>query len=279
MAFVRMLLLAVLLIIGTSIPSDIGTPSSASSPVSPSDGAPVYLALGDSLAYGSGASDPETYGYVPLVLSYLQASAPCQPDGTGSCPQLQLLNLAENGATTVTLRERQLPRALEVIESRNGDGDPGNDVTVITLDIGGNDAFRALQHVCAAGLSTQCMSDVTETFATIEENLTETLVMLRHAAGPDTRIAVMTYFNSLLACDKRASVESVDLLLEGVPGIVSGLNDVIRQAAATADAVVADTFGLLGPSDLVGGSDCLHPNDAGYKRIARAFALALADRP
>lgn len=275
----RMLLLGVLLIIVTSIPGATGTPPSASSPASLSKRAPVYLALGDSLAYGTGASDPETYGYVPLVLSYLRASAPCQPDGTGSCPELQLLNLAESGATTATLRETQLPLALELIESRKGDGDPGNDVTVITLDIGGNDAFRALQHVCAAGLSTRCVSAVQETFAGIEENLTETLVLLRHAAGPETRIAVMTYFNAFLACDQRASVASVDLLLEGVPGISAGLNDVIRHAAATADAVVADTFGLLDPSDLVGGSDCLHANDAGYKKIARAFAFVLAGLP
>ena len=28
--------------------------------------------------------------------------------------------------------------------------------------------------------------------------------------------------------------------------------------------------------ELVGGSDCLHPNDAGYQRITEAFAAALA---
>jgi lysophospholipase L1-like esterase len=40
--------------------------------------------------------------------------------------------------------------------------------------------------------------------------------------------------------------------------------------------LVADTYGLLGSGDLVGGTDCLHPNDAGHQRIAEAFAAALA---
>jgi lysophospholipase L1-like esterase len=40
--------------------------------------------------------------------------------------------------------------------------------------------------------------------------------------------------------------------------------------------LVADTYGLLGPGDLVGGTDCLHPNDAGHQKIAEAFAAALA---
>jgi lysophospholipase L1-like esterase len=33
---------------------------------------------------------------------------------------------------------------------------------------------------------------------------------------------------------------------------------------------------LLGPGDLVGGTDCLHPNDAGHQKIAEAFAAVLA---
>ena len=32
----------------------------------------------------------------------------------------------------------------------------------------------------------------------------------------------------------------------------------------------------LGPGDLVGGTDCLHPNDAGHQRIAEAFGAVLA---
>jgi lysophospholipase L1-like esterase len=33
---------------------------------------------------------------------------------------------------------------------------------------------------------------------------------------------------------------------------------------------------LLGSGDLVGGTDCLHPNDVGHQKIAEAFAAVLA---
>jgi hypothetical protein len=35
-------------------------------------------------------------------------------------------------------------------------------------------------------------------------------------------------------------------------------------------------YALLGSEDLVGGTDCLHPNDAGHQKIAEAFAAVLA---
>ena len=68
-----------------------------------------------------------------------------------------------------------------------------------------------------------------------------------------------------------------NLVLEGGPGLPAGLNDLIRSIAAGANASVAETFGLLGPGDLVGGADCLPANDSGYKIIADSFAEALDD--
>ena len=41
--------------------------------------------------------------------------------------------------------------------------------------------------------------------------------------------------------------------------------------------MVAETYGRLGPGELVGGDDCLHPNDAGYQVITEAFAAALTE--
>ncbi len=66
-----------------------------------------------------------------------------------------------------------------------------------------------------------------------------------------------------------------DVVLEGGP-VLEGLNDRIRRIAAANGVLVADTYGLLGPGELVGGTDCLHPNDAGHQKIAEAFAAALA---
>jgi hypothetical protein len=89
----------------------------------------------------------------------------------------------------------------------------------------------------------------------------------------------MTYFNGLIACDYRASADNAELVLEGIPGVTPGLNGIIRQVADRADALVVDTFGMLGADDLVGGIDCLHANDAGYEKIAAAFTDVLSGTP
>ena len=39
---------------------------------------------------------------------------------------------------------------------------------------------------------------------------------------------------------------------------------------------MADTYGRLAARDLVGGDDCLHPNDSGHQIIADLFDAALA---
>jgi lysophospholipase L1-like esterase len=239
------------------------------------DDAPVYLALGDSLAFGTGASDPEATGYVPRVYDALRERLPCQPEGEAPCPGLQLLNLGENGATTDAVLETQLPVAIDILQQRNGDADPGNDVRVITIDIGGNDAVAGMFDACSRAVTAACPAAVRETLTSIERNLTAILMQLRGAAGPDTEIAVMTYFNSLIACDYSDVADNADLVLNGVPGVTPGLNGIIRQVAERAHVTVVDIFGKLGPDDLVGGEDCLHANDSGYEKIATAFIEVL----
>ncbi|MGH2750606.1 MAG: SGNH/GDSL hydrolase family protein [Actinomycetota bacterium] len=238
---------------------------------------PAYLALGDSLATGVGASNPDETGYVPLFHNYLRHNLECGARGSSEvCPSLRLENIAVSGATTTTLVQNQLPLALDELEARNQDDNPRNDVEVITIDIAGNDAF-ALLGVCSGGVTPQCAGAIQTTFATIAQNLTLTLSQLRAAAGEDTEIVVMTYYNPLVGCRLSAFVPLGDLVLEGGPGLPVGMNDIIRSVAAGVDASVAETFGLLGPDDLVGGADCLHADDSGYQIIADAFADALAD--
>jgi len=258
-----------MLFVGSASAQAGATPDAAPGAAETDPTAPVYLALGDSLAIGVGASDPDLTAYVPLLYGVLQASL---PDGSG----LQLVNLGENGGTTSTLVENQLPVALSLIERHNGDDDHANDVEVITIDIGGNDAFRPLGDVCATGLSDPCVQSVQEVFATLSENLLLTLGQLRTAA-PDATIVIMTYFNSLVACDQSAIAPAAELVLEGAPdGSLPGMNDIIRQVAAGTNVLVAEAYGVVGAEDLVGGEDCLHPNDAGYQAIADEFAAVIA---
>lgn len=264
------LLLGILMLASSVFASQAGTPDAspiATPAISPD--APVYLALGDSLAFGVGASDEATTAYVPLVYNALRETL---PDGA----DLQLANIGVSGATSTTMVETQLPVALSLLERHNLDNDPANDVKIITIDIGGNDAFKPLRDVCATGLSDTCVQAVGEVFATFTQNLTTTLGQLR-AADPDVPIAIMTNFNTLIACEQQASAPAADLVLEGTPdGSMPGMNDIIREVAAGTGVLVADTYGQIGAEDLVGGTDCLHPNDAGHQKIADAFLAAIA---
>ena len=101
---------------------------------------PVYLALGDSLALGVGATVPERVGYVPRFHHALQ---PAKRGGPHA-----LINLAVPGATSASfITNGQLASAVAAIN------DPTTDVQVVTLDIGGNDLLALLQgHVPALPL-------------------------------------------------------------------------------------------------------------------------------
>ena len=228
----------------------------------PTAGGPVtYLALGDSVAAGAGAARPERNGYVPLLADGLADRLGCAQQQ--HC--LRLENLAEGGATTATLRRRQLPRALELLSG------PA-DVRLVTLTVGGNDVFEPVLRACgAAPTAPACRSAVTAALAAVDDGVREVLRSVTAAAGPRTTVAVMTYYNPLSAC-RLAPLESLaERVLEG-DGDERGLNDVLRERAAEAGAVVVETPQRLSErADFVGDSDCLHPSGQGHERIAQAF--------
>jgi lysophospholipase L1-like esterase len=237
---------------------------------------PVYLALGDSLAFGVGASDPATTGYVPLFYDDLRSALPDHFDGEF----LMLENLAVGGpaappggeTTTSMIAGGQLDAALAELTARNNSPRPVDDVRVVTLDIGGNDMF-AVVPVCLGGPTPTCTSAIGTAFATFNGNFDHILDELTAAAGPETTIIVMTYYNPLVNpfCPLSAQAALADALLEGNPamGLPVGLNDLIRVNAASHGVRVADVFGLLGPSDVQ--PDCRHANDGGYEIIADEF--------
>jgi lysophospholipase L1-like esterase len=235
---------------------------------------PLYLALGDSVAFGVGASDRAVTAYVPLLYDLLREELSCRGSGRPGCRKLALENLAVGGATTTSLLATQLPVAVDQLRARNQDRPPNNDVKVVTIDIGGNDVFSVVPS-CTAGPTPACIALVQASLQTFETNFTQILGDLRAAAGPDTVIIAMTYYNPLPSCQLAALAGLAEVVLEGGPG-VEGLNDRIRRISAANGVAVADTYGKLAAADLVGGTDCLHPNDAGHRIIADVFAAALA---
>lgn len=271
-------------------------------------GLPVYLALGDSIANGQQSADivPDDYwatvdawqasGYVAQFGQDLGSTLNCLP-GLGEetppgCRQLQLQNLARSaipatveppgrpGVTTQLLIDEQLPAATALLERRNGDKNRRNDVEVVTLTVGGNDAFGTILGACLGPDPSGCLPAIQSVFTTFSQNYTYILSELRAAAGPDTNIVTMTYYNPVPYCiigqANPGAIPFVDWVLEGgtLPGVGTlevGYNDLIEMISANFGATPAETFGLLGAGDFVGGADCLHPNLSGHTKIAGAF--------
>jgi len=252
----------------------------------------VYLALGDSWAYGQGATDPETGGYVPQLESALQEEIDCHDTvgfhwGSQNCKHLELVNLGRPatdtlpGVTAPIVADEQLPVALPMLEHRNGDQDRNNNVEVVTLHVGGNDVFEPIQLACLGGITDECLTTFLVEMATYQADLDNVVSQLRAAAGPDTTIVLGTYDNPVPYC-YLGGIEGAELLgdmvLEGTEdGALDGLHDVVRSVAAAYDAEVAEVFGQLGADDFVGGQDCLHPTDSGHDKVTAAFLSVLTE--
>ncbi|MEK7247943.1 MAG: GDSL-type esterase/lipase family protein [Chloroflexota bacterium] len=234
--------------------------------------APLYLALGDSLAFGVGAGSPADQGYVGLTTAVLRASERFSESG------LDLENLSAPAATTADLLEPegQLARGLTEILRRAADGDPGNDVKLISLSIGANDLLALAEPdapcVQNAGSET-CRNLLTQTLADVQSNITEVLGQLREAA-PDAEIYVMNLYNPY-----SGSGEEFELIASVG---VQQLNGVIGVAAAIEefDARLAPVFELFqGRAEQWIAQDGIHPNDDGYRVMAEALQAAIEGRP
>ena len=247
----------------------------------------MYLAVGDSVPAGFGVV-PTQPGY-PDVLTQLLESGynPAADKATpNAAADIELVNLAVPGATTASLIQSQLAPALALIEERDGNRDPFDDVEVVTVTISGNDVFNAARPECfVTATPLGCQAALDAALAGVEERLTTILGALVDAAGRDTEVVVTTYYNPIGSCvlgqRNPAAPRIADVGLEGgsIPGVLTltaSLNDVIREVAAGTGAQVAELYGELGPGQYIGGEDCLHPNAAGHVRIAELLYATLA---
>ena len=245
---------------------------SAAAPLPPA----TYLALGDSVAAGVGASRPGL-GYVPLVADALRGARQCGDDQALGCLR-EVVDLSVSGATTTSLLAAQLPAAVAALQARNGSATPDDDVRLITLTVGGNDLFQPVLAACQDPTAPLCSSTVATQLRQVATNYGTILGALRAAAGPATTIAVTTYYNGLAApgCPAGALSGLAQVVLEGGPGVPAGLNDIVRQAAQAAGAVVVETAPVVQPAEI--RPDCLHPTDQGHADIARAVTGAVLSR-
>ena len=203
---------------------------------------PVYVSLGDSLAVGVGASDPQERGYAPLYRDALAEEAR---------REVRFVQLGVSGETSESFinyphrASSQLARAERVLKRYPG--------ATVTLSLGANDLLRT-----ADGTDAEHEAAV----ANYGQNLDYILKRLRGASDPEPRIAVLALYNP-------------------VPGSftdewVGRLNGEIRAVAQENGASVAagDRAFRGHEREYVHYPGDIHPTDEGYAALARAFERA-----
>lgn len=218
----------------------------------------AYLALGDSIEVGTGATDDE--GYVAQLTQYL-------PEYLG-LDTVELTNLAQSGATVGAIAEEQLESALAAIEQHAGDR------IVISWGGGGNDLLQFIlsPRAVACRRQSSCLKRLNTLLNGVEQTVDDAIHELRAAAGPDAIILIRTQYNSLAKLDYpiMERIRLADIALEGLPDspLEEGLNNRLRAIAERYDARVVDLYlPFRAAPDTLIAEDFIHPNDAGHTAI------------
>jgi len=263
-----------------------------------------YVSLGTSLSVGvqpngSGIPLPTNDGYADQLFASIKPAF----DAGGTqprelrlvkfgCPGETLENMT-NGGSCPYVAGSQLDAAVDFLADNSGK------VHLVTIDMGAND-FRNAGCI-ATTVDFECLNAVSAQIAT---DLAAVLATLRTAAGPDTNIVGMNYYNPYLASwleDAAGQALAVESSL-GAAVLMGILGTTYATAgmpmADVAAAFESDNFSTIvessqpPPNDLLPvsvaniceftymcdsdpvGPD-IHANSGGYGRIADALAAAL----
>ena len=258
----------------------IAMTAALAAPTAAAEPATRYIALGDSLAWGDGASDPATTAYVPLLGDYFA--------GKSHAGAKQTYNVGIRGETTGSLIEGQLVTAEVLID------DPATDISVVTTSIGGNDLLNLINEPddpCVVDFgSATCQGLMASGMAGVQGNLPVIIGALQAAlardVGPEKLFVLLPYnafsgtsspFEPIVAGGLRGADGVVDC---GALGNVAnvGLDDVLGCTASAMGAIPVDSYPYFEGRGLelthIGEGFNIHPNDAGYALIAKAHRLA-----
>ena len=204
-----------------SLVVSVETPSTSGS-AQPSTTAGAYVALGDSLAagYQPGSGDIRETSYPALLAARLKAEG----------IELELTNLGCSGETSTTLVKGgkcTFDGASQLADAEKALKAAGARAELVTVDIGGNDVLH-----CARGLTID-QACAEKGLATLKNTLPGALTRLRAAAGAETPILVLGYYNPFVAASIRSS-SNPDL--EAARAIFDRLNDQIVAATKATGA-------------------------------------------
>jgi len=260
--------------------------SSSAAASSSSAGGGTYLALGDSVPFGyRGGESPEAYAKTSDFVGYPELAA----DELG----LDVLNASCPGETTASFLD---PTAQSNGCENSADGGPGfrsayplhvdydapdqsqldlavatlqdtDDVALVTLQIGANDAF-----LCQTTTADNCVSEVNTVASTVETNVGTILRTLRNDGGYDGQIVVVSYY----------AISYTDPFTAAATQLLDGA---ITRAADTYGATVASGFDAFQPVAQTSGGDSIaaglvlpndvHPTAKGQQLLADAVVAAV----
>ena len=256
-----------------------------------------YLSLGTSLSVGvqpdgNGIPLPTNDGYADQLFDSIRPAfeaAAAQPTELRliklGCPG-ETLDLMTDGVSCPYLAGSQLDAAVDFLTDNAGK------VHLVTIDIGAND-FRNADCI-GATVDIDCTNAVS---AQISTDLAAVLTTLRNAAGPDTTIVGMNYYNPYLSswfvdpdgpALAVASAQAIAVVMDdlGMTYATAGMPVADVYAAFESDDFdtivptsmlplsVANICDLTYMCDFAVGPD-IHANFAGYSRIADAFVAVL----
>lgn len=192
----------------------------------------IYVALGASDAVGVGADNPNTQGYVPIIISRLPKHS-------------QALNLGVSGFTLREANQQELPQAI--------DAHP----TLITVWLVGND-FRQCTPL------TQYAADLDSLLSQLQKRTTARVFV---ANAPD--FSGLPFYQQGAqgggACVVGQSPAAIRILSQQWDAIINPI--VARHGDVLVDLFHSD---LASHPDLVSG-DGFHPSSKGYLALANLF--------
>jgi len=223
------------------------------------DGTPVYLALGDSLAAAVGV-EGYAEGYVSQVHRELSMR-----DGI----LYGMRNLGVTGETTGTmLRGGQLDDAVALGQ--------GEDVAYVTIGIGANDLLGHLgsEYCMADTEAPECASRIDASLDAYADNIDQILAELTEEYAGATIVFLQTYNPFSLGFENEVAFEAQS------NEVLNELNAIAAAAAERYGVLIADGFSPMrgtttATTRMTDTPPDIHPNELGYDILTEAVMSAL----